>query len=219
MASKNEASPKPDDDCLNRDKFSDFAFILKDGRELKCNKVVLATASKVFRVMLRQDCKETQTNKMKVTEFEPDTAESFLDFIYADLRYVSNNDMFENKFDEERVTTDLLRMSHMFEVINLQAKCVECLKKNIEDTNVVDIWSAAETTGSIKLKNAALSYLGAKGEKMMDVPRMEEAYQSPQMMKSLVKYTSARMTSSAASNQSHRSESRGCRGGYRRSMY
>ena len=188
MATKNEAIPRPDDDDLKRDEFSDFIIVLKDGRELQCHKFALAKASRVFRLMLRQDCEETRASKIKLTEFEPETVESFLDFIYADLQHVPDQNLLKKKFDEKRLTTDLLRMSHMYEVTILLDMCVEFLKKNIVDTNVVDIWSAAETTGSGRLKDVALNHLGRKGEKMLDVPRMEEAYESPQMMKSLAKY-------------------------------
>ena len=197
MTSNDEASLIPDEDGLNRDEFSDFILVLKDGRELPCHKFALAKASRVFRVMLRLDCEETLTCKMKVTEFEPDTAESFLDFIYADLQHIPDQDVFKKKFDEKRLTLDLLRMSHMYEVTILQEKCIEYLKKNIVDTNVVEVWSAAETTGSVRLKDAALHYLGKKGKEMLDVPRMKEAYHSPQLMESLVKYTSSRIDPSA----------------------
>ena len=194
MASKIETS----NDCGPiREESSDFALLLKDGRELQCHKVKLSEVSPFFRAMFRQNCEETLTNKMKVKTFEPDTAESFLDFIYADLEDFPGQNLFKKKFEEERLTPDLLRMSHMYDVSMIQVNCVKHLKKSINDANVVDVWSAAETTGNESLKALALDHLGKKGEKMVDIPRMKEAYASPQMMESLVTYMSARLTQSS----------------------
>ena len=102
---------------------------------------------------------------MKVPDFEPDTVKTFLDFIYADLKHVPDQDFFKKKFDDKRLTSDLLRMSHVYEVTMIQDKYVEHLKKSINDTNVVDIWSAAETTCSKGLKEAALKHIGKKQTK------------------------------------------------------
>ena len=83
------------DDSLGREEFSDFSLILKNGQELKCHKVKLAEVSPFFRTMFRQDCLETQNNQMKVTEFEPETVASFLDYIYADLDLANDQDVLQ----------------------------------------------------------------------------------------------------------------------------
>jgi len=199
MAKKNEAIHE---DSLKREEYSDFTLVLKDGHELQCHKVKLAEVSPFFRTMFRQNCQETKSNKMMMTEFEPDTVKSFVDFIYAQLVEVPDQEVFKKDFDGKRMTLDLLRMSHMYDFNILQDLCVKQLKKSIVDANVVDIWSTAETTGIDSLKEAALDHLGKKQEKMMDVPGMKEAYESSQMMESLVKYTTAQMAqlSPAAAN-------------------
>ena len=125
--------------CPDREEFSDFALVLQDGRELPCHKVVLARESPFFRKMLKQDGEETHTNKMKVTEFEPATAESFLDFVFADLKHVPKHDMFKKDFDRSRLTTELLRMSHLYDMKILQDICAKHLKKNIVDA----LWSTS----------------------------------------------------------------------------
>ena len=195
MATKNEADS---DDALNPGEFTDFVFVLNDDTELQCHKIMLAKASPVFRRMLRKDCEETRTSKMKVTEFEPVTVKSFLDFIYADLEYLPYLSMFEKEFDKKRLTTDLLRMSHMYEVRIIQDMCVQHLMDSIVDDNVVDIWSTAEIIGNNSLKEAALEHLvedDREQEKMiMDFPGMKEAFKSPQLVESLVSHMSAVIT-------------------------
>jgi len=182
------------DDSPKREEFSDFALVPKDGSDLKCHKFMLAQVSPVFRAMLREDYEETRTNKMKVTEFESDTARSFLDFIYSYLKVAPVQSRCKKNFDEERLTPDLLRMSHMYEVRILEDKCVEHLQKSIVDTNVVDIWSLADSIGNDKLKKVALHHLGMKKKMMMDVPGLREALESPHLRENLLMYLSSRMT-------------------------
>jgi len=196
MATKTEANPG--DDGLKRGEFSDFALVLKDGQELKCHKVKLAEVSPVFRAMLREDYEETRTNRMKMTEFDQETVLSFLDYIYSDLKRVPVQDIFKkSKFDEERLTLDLLRLCHMYQVTDLGDKCSEHLSKNIADANVLRIWSVAETIGNNQLRKRALDHLGKKKGKMLELPGLKEALETPQLRESLVTYLSARMNPDA----------------------
>jgi len=191
-------------DKLQREEFADFALVLKDGQELKCHKVKLAEASLFFRAMLRQECVETRTNKMKVTEFEQGTVESLLDYIYADqgllgvsknvAEWASKSDKLERlnvdkrNFDLKRLSPELLRMCHMYQVKTLEEKCVLYFIETIQDTNAVDIWRVAEMIDNNKLKKVALDYLWKKGETMSDVPGLKETFQSPLLVESLVNF-------------------------------
>jgi len=193
MAAKGEDSSigSTPEDVPNREDFSDFALVLNNGKELKCHKIKLAEVSPVFCAMLKQDCVETQTNKMKVTDFEPEIVESFLDYIYADLDLVLVQDLYKRSFDKKKLTPELMRMCHMYRVKNLEGKCVQHLKNNIEDTNAVDIWAVAEKVGNEELKTEALKHIGKKGSQLLEVPGLKESFQSPQLAESLVKYLTA----------------------------
>ena len=185
MAAKYE-SPE---DAPRREEFSDFALVLKDGRELKCHKFRLAEVSSVFCAMLRQDCVETQTNKMEVTAFEPNTVESFLDYIYTDLQVRSEGFLpFQRGFDERRLTPELLRMADRYQVKHLHYQCTQHLKTHIQDDNVVSIWTVAEVINNAELKKVALEYLGKKRNQLLGVPGLKESFHSPLLMKSLVTY-------------------------------
>merc|ERR1719295_1130970 len=88
------------EDVLIREEFSDFTIVMANGQEVKCHKFMLAKASPVFRAMLKKDFLETKTNRMQMTEFDPETVQSFMDYIYADQEVVS-----------EKITAELLRFS------------------------------------------------------------------------------------------------------------
>ena len=172
-----------------RDEFSDFTLVLKDGQKIRCHKIILSKVSPFFSAMLRQDCAETQTNKMEVTQFEPDTVKSFVDFLYGILQMIPVGDLYWREFDEKKLTPELLRLSHMYQVKDLEDKCIQYLMKTIEDSVAVDIWSAAETIGNEDLKKVALNHFGKKSSvQLLQVPGLEESFQSPQLVKSLVTY-------------------------------
>jgi len=204
------------EDAPSREDFADFALVLKDGRELKCHKILLAKVSPVFAAMLKQDCVESQTNKMQVKEFEPATVESFLDWIYAALELAPGifpgqyeHGKYKKKFSETRLTPELLRMSHMYQVESLQQECIQSLipRGVKKDENVVEIWSTAEMIGSAskdenvadmwstaamlgRLRRGALRYLKENLHRLLLIPGMKESFQSPQLMESLATYLS-----------------------------
>ena len=188
MAAKMTETSQEATAVSRREEFSDFALVLEDGRELKCHKNKLAEASPVFRMILKQDGEEARTNKMKMSEFEPATVESFLDYIYADWKHIPSINGFKKIFDDKRLTPELLRMAHMYEVALTRDSCIEHLLNNIKDSNVIAIWSAAETMEHDGLKKRALDYLGKKGKNMLEVPGFRETFQSPQMIESLVQF-------------------------------
>ena len=189
MAAKNKSLTLKDGP--RRNDFSDFALVLNNGQELKCHKIKLAEVSQFFCSMLKRDCIETKSNKMEVPECDPETVESFLDYIYADYERVPEQDFYKRNFDKKRKTPDLLRMCHMYEVItDLLEECTEYLMININDNNTVDIWSVAETIGNVGLKKLALDHLGSKGDQLLAVPRLKESFQSLQLVESLVSYLS-----------------------------
>ena len=137
MAAKNNSSTFPTTKGVPiREDFSDFTIILENGQEVKCHKIKLAEASPVFRAMLKKDFVETKNSKMQMTEFGQETVESFLDYIYAEQRLIPDQDVYKRNFDKKRLTAELLRFCHMFDVTNLMEKCIEHLKKNVEDTNL-----------------------------------------------------------------------------------
>ena len=55
---------------VRQDEFADFTIRLKDGREIKCHKIILARVSPVFLRILRHDNVETRTNTMTLDAFE-----------------------------------------------------------------------------------------------------------------------------------------------------
>ena len=116
----------------------------------------------IFHAMMMKNFVETNTNKMELTEFDQETVEGFLDYIYAEHELVLDQDMYKRTFDKKRLTAELLRFCHRYDVKNLLEKCMEHLKKNVDDVNAVEVWTVAEAIGHEELKKVALEYLGKK---------------------------------------------------------
>ena len=171
---------------LRREEHADFTIRLKDGREIKCHKILLARASPAFIMILRHDNVETTTNTMTLDAFEPETVEAFLEFIYQ--HFIGTAAQGSSSFHQIRFTLDLLKMSHMYDVECLLDKCTENLINVIDSDNAVDLWSVAEILSIGKLKDAVWKFLGQKGEKMLEVPGFSEMSKSPEMMTSLTTY-------------------------------
>jgi len=175
--------------------YTDFALVVKSnssGEEskLECHKHILADNSPVLKAMLRTDFAETEKNQMTINNFEKKTIISFLKYLYAPVRDAeairlmratlgSEKYIFTRKFEMEELTLDLLKMSHMYEVEDLQMDCAEYLGENICDENVVDVWMEAER---MKIKNLyvqALQYLiiyRPNGSGLLDVPGFEAIF-------------------------------------------
>ena len=171
---------------LRREEHADFTIRLKDGREIKCHKILLARASPAFIMILRHDNVETTTNTMTLDAFEPETVEAFLEFIYQ--HFIGTAAQGSSSFHQIRFTLDLLKMSHMYDVECLLDKCTENLINVIDSDNAVDLWSVAEILSIGELKEAVLEYLGQKREEMLEVPGFKETWKSPEMMESLTTF-------------------------------
>jgi len=175
---------------LDREDFSDFSIIVANGQEVKCHKLMLAKSSPVFHAMMKDNFVEAHTNKMELKQFDQQTVESFLAYIYEDPELIPENDLYKKgSFDKKRLTTQLLRFSHMYDVKNLLLLCLGHLKKNVDDDNAIEVWTIADAIGNEELKDMALEYLVKKKDKMFEVPQLEESFhfQSP-LMRSLFNY-------------------------------
>merc|ERR1719187_2232140 len=124
---------------------------------------------------------------MQMTQFDQETVKSFLDYIYEEHELIPDQDVYKRSFDKKRLTAELLRFSHMYDVKNLLQQCVEKWK-NVDDANAVEVWTVAEAIGHEELKKVALEHLWKKKDKLLEVAGMRESFQSPQLVESLVSY-------------------------------
>lgn len=179
--------------------FTDFALVVKselscgEEWELKCHKHVLAENSPVFKAMLKTDYAETKTSQMWIEDFKEETVILFLKYIYTPVRDVDavklmraalgpKKYIFTRKFDTEKISLDLLKMSHKYEVEDLQMDCAEYLGENLSDDNVVETWLEAKKMDIENLYYKALRHLIYKRPRdsgsFLNVPGFPEIFNS-----------------------------------------
>jgi len=158
-------------------KWADFSLVVDTGEELSCHKLVLAQCSPFFEAMLSSECEETKANKMKAKDFNLETVTTFLEYLYAKA--------FEETFDKAKITPELMRLSHMYDVQGLYDLATVHLKNNICDSNAVGILIEAEKIKNEGLKECAVSYIAHKKEDIANLPGIDEAYKCPELMKTI----------------------------------
>jgi len=158
-------------------KWADFALVVDTGEELSCHKLVLAQNSPFFEAMLSSDYEETKSNKMKVKDFSLVTVTTFLEYLY--IGQVNKG------LDKAKITPELMRLSHMYDVQCLYDMTTNHLKENISDTNAVKLWFEAEKIDNEDLKNSAVEYIANQKEDIASWADVDAAYECPELMKSI----------------------------------
>jgi len=172
-------------------KHTDFTIRDKSGNKFEVHKHILAENSPVFEAMLDQEMMETKMNKVEIKQFDGETINSFLGYIYAHcvkdedtiglLRAAVGVNKYIYKrpsFPCNKLTADLLGMAHYYAVEDLIADCSEHLKENICDENVIEVWTEARKFGMKDLSSAAAKHLAERprGKPLNSVPGYEIAF-------------------------------------------
>jgi len=172
--------------------WADFVLETETGEELMCHKTVLVKCSPFFKAMLSFDCEETMNNRMKVKDFSVEVVVTFLEYLYAEYERIPEQDVYKRKFDKTRITPQLMKMCHMYQVESLHQECLKYLMENISDDNAVGTWIEAERCENKDLKHLAIKHIAQKKEHNHSIPGMDETYQCPELMKSMVEFLSSR---------------------------
>ena len=99
----------------------DFTIICND-KSFKCHKVVLGCKSNIFKAAFNSKSSyETKTATVKINDFEPETIETMISFIY-----------FGKIENTEKITSDLLRLADRYNIIGLVELITDYLKENLK---------------------------------------------------------------------------------------
>lgn len=153
--------------------FTDFVFELKSGAQLLCHKFVLASGSPVLKAMLTREFLETENNRMTLDQFEEETVITFLQYLYVSV--LKGHEQVER----DQFNFDLLKMADYFQVQDLKNECLEQIKANIFDDNVMSVWMEAEKRGLKTLCSASIKHLSDRrpgDPPLQEVPGFSEAF-------------------------------------------
>jgi len=173
-------------------KRTDFTIAMKSGEKVKVHQHILAENSEVFETMLDQEFVETKKKEMSIEQFDTATVVSFLEYLYAGsiddpktLERIKAGSgpgtyIYKRSFDQGKLTLDLLRMAHMYQVEDLKLDCYEHLEKTVCDDNAVELLKVAHTFENKRLSSVAISHLvdGPQAKPLREIPGFKEAFQS-----------------------------------------
>jgi len=182
--------PKPSENLITWSQdYCDFALVVDSGEKLHCHKIYLAKSSEFFKTMLDSEFVEAKNNEMRVKEYDVETVASLLSYIYSDKNTaVGLYNLFRRLFDAQKLTPELLRLAHMYQVQDLIEDCTTHLAQNVNDTNVVTIWMSGETCQIERLKEAAFAYMvnSPNRDLVLNCRDMDKVFKSPERNKELV---------------------------------
>lgn len=125
-------------------------FVISVGREdILVHSLVLGARSKVFAAMLTHGMTERDNRRVEVTDFEKDTMNSFMEFLYSgNVREMDFN-----------LAIELLRASDKYEVSDLKSYCSRYLTSLLNDQNVCIVLLTADIFDAQELRTQAMNFL------------------------------------------------------------
>ena len=140
--------------------FSDFEIICGD-KSWPIHKNILALKSDVIaNLFLSEHWKESKKNRLHISDFEPETVEMMLHFVYTNTLP-----------DPVKCNADLLLIANKYNIRGLISFCGVELAKRISPSNAIDILDTAWKVNAEQLKNAAVSYISKIVGTVIDTPK------------------------------------------------
>jgi len=183
---------------------ADFALVSKEEVVLQCHKAKLIENSDYFKAMLSHKVRETAENRMAVPDYDAVTVASFLEWIYAaklredyvkKLKQVAEPGEFisQRLFDQKKFSLELLKMSHLYQMSDLQSDCEDYLQQTVSKENAVEALIAAGKSGSQKLREKALTTITRNLAKGIEIPGLkDQAIGLDEMMDWVMRHTTVK---------------------------
>ena len=131
--------------CMN-EKLSDVKLVC-DGQEFPCHKFMLSARSQVFQAMFSSDLEENASEMINIEDFDVDTIKSFLKYLYTD------------KFEDDSVNCELLRIADKYDVKGLVQSCVNHIEKKMTLENILEVIYNAFLIDNKELLKASTEFI------------------------------------------------------------
>jgi len=158
--------------------FSDVTLVC-GSRTFGCHKVILAARSDVFAAMFSHaDTEESKTNRVEITDVEPDTLEQLLKFIYTD------------KVEESNLTTlacGLLTAADKYNVPRLKAVCERVICENLDVSNAAQALVLAHLHEAKSLKKVAIEFVIQNIVKVSESPGWNQIVSGNEVLGEILK--------------------------------
>ncbi|XP_014227261.1 speckle-type POZ protein A-like [Trichogramma pretiosum] len=148
-AKTNEVPKLNFDWMLLKNDFSDVALRTASGKEIPAHRLMLATASPVFKAMFTYDMIENQSKLVEMKDVSLEAAIEMLRYIYTGG--VKNNEI--------SLTIELLKVSDKYELEELKKKCGQILSSNLSTENALKMLEISDTYSADYLKKETVDFI------------------------------------------------------------
>lgn len=111
---------------LPSEEFSDLKIIVRGGI-FDVHKIIVASRNDVIKKMIEHDMLEKNTNEIKLLEWNFTVVSELLNYLYT------------NECRLDNVVYDLFKLAHYLQIEDLQHLCINFLKNNISESNILKI--------------------------------------------------------------------------------
>ncbi|MBT0716575.1 Kelch repeat and BTB domain-containing protein 1 [Dolichomitus sp. PSUC_FEM 10030005] len=141
--------------------FSDVLIITKTAL-LPAHRVILASASRVFRTMLQSCYVEGNTGRIRIEEFATNAVKDM-------LRYIYNHELLHL----DNLSMCIFGLANMYELRGLCDICERYIISNIDTNNACDVYSLATLYNAQNMRQVAAQYIKSHIQRV----RLTETYQ------------------------------------------
>ncbi|XP_028391941.1 BTB/POZ domain-containing protein 3-like [Dendronephthya gigantea] len=154
------------------------------GREIYAHKYILGTRSVVFEKMLYGELAEKESQPICIPDADEDCFEEFLRFLYEDDCVITGQN-----------ATGLLYLADKYEIPALSEQCWKFLEENIDQNNVFEVLTLAQSFKRDNLKEKCRDFFSGKTTECLNSEGFRDI--KSQMLEDLLKGTSFLDTSHA----------------------
>lgn len=119
-------------------------------KELKAHKLILGVRSVYFRQMFSAGMKENQTGVIEIVDYDPDTFEQALTFLYTG---------FTSRFLDRKLAMSLLPLADKYLIESLKKACLDKIKNHINIKNVSEVLGQAILLNCTPLRDACFEVM------------------------------------------------------------
>ena len=134
-------------DYLDSGIYCDLTFVI-GCKEFSCHRIILASSSSYFQVLLTHKFKENNLNSIEIHNIEPEIFSILLHYIYSGQIEIDNNNV-----------QDILIASDMLQLEEVVQFCCHFLSISLNENNVINVWKIADELECRSLKNDAEHYM------------------------------------------------------------
>ncbi|XP_014229999.2 speckle-type POZ protein-like A [Trichogramma pretiosum] len=157
------------------EELSDIKLITSDDNSIPAHKIILATASPVFRTMFTSEMLQSKKHNSARKQNTIEMTDTPYNILIEMLRYIYTGNIVSTKTD---VVLEILGVANKYEINNLKVKCGNILSAALSTENAIKILIAAHKCNVKHLENEVLKFVTAHKQSFLNSDKLLNVIQS-----------------------------------------